>query len=185
MIKPATKPAHMVRKLIAFQIGVTVFGMFNGLVFGGGDLDTLILVITIIAIGMHMVMVATSMYEYGQVDRVRISTKRDSEKPFRGFNIALVANSLNIALGVIAVISKLFIENVGFFEYAAEDVVVNPAFFGELHAISAGLTAMIQMGYFGLYNLYLSGNPLFFLIIPFPSVIVAGVAYRMGLNSHE
>ena len=185
MVKPATKPAHMVRKLIAFQVGVTIFGMFTGLVFGGGDMTSLLIVMAMIAIGMHMVMVATAMYEYGQSDRIRVESKRATRSPFRGTYIALIANSLNIALGVFAVISKLFINNIGFFENAASEASYYPLIWAEIHAISAGLAATIQAGYLGPYVLYFSGNPLYFLLIPLPSIIVAGVAYHLGYQKEE
>ena len=187
MVKPATKPAHMVRKLIAFQVGVTIFGMFTGLVFGGGDMTSLLIVMAMIAIGMHMVMVATAMYEYGQGDYIRVSSNRVTHSSLRGLNIALIANSLNIVLGVISVISKVFVNNIGFFEQGLleGDITYYPVIWAEIHAISSGIAAIIQAGYLGLYTLYFSGNPLYFLFVPLPSIAVAAVAYQLGYKSEQ
>ena len=176
-------------KMFIYQMGMTVFGLV-------ASMATIKLSISMnlpygerwilslgsaLGAGLYVYLLGYMTTEIGSRDGIRIEAGRLSYNRFKGLYMSLMANSLNIVLALFSIVGKLCVTNIGFF---SDDSVVEavPAFAGALNSVSELILKLINGMYLGLQVEYFSGNPLFYLLIIAPSLLVCTLAYMRGVN---
>lgn len=155
-------------KLFINQVGMTIFGlivliaakMLNNIVFHCAG---------VLAILMYMYLLYTSMWERGSEDRIRIESGRIKENKLYGLYVSLVANFLNILLGIIVVITSFFAENI--------------AFFGDIYGAAKIIDTYINGMYLSLT--YSVNTPFIYIIIVLPAVLVSTFSYISGIKGQR
>ncbi len=162
----------VISKLILNQVGIAIFGMvITSAVIRN---QTLTLVIGILAVVFYLYLTYNTMWTEGAKERLKIEGGTSSSTAMRGFAVSLIAAIPNFILYILIQIGDIFGNTEGAFAYA---------WAGSLKMI-AGVVARFYEGmYYGLITLYSPYNPIGFLVIIFPAVIVAGFAYYMGINN--
>ncbi len=170
-------------KLVVTQLGMTFFALIvtmaaMGLVDRSGNTFILALASTF-SVVFYLFLQFVHMKEHAMRDEIRIDAGRQKRNPATGLLISLLANSLNILLGVVACVAKLFIKNIGFFEPYEEGVTYYPAGAVQISASAQTVAQWLQAMYQGIIRLTSPGNPLLLLVIILPSLAVCGVTYAL------
>ena len=155
-------------KLFASQMGMTIFGlivliaskMLNNIVFHCAG---------VLAILMYMYLLYTTMWERGSEDKIRVDAGRIKENKLYGLYVSLIANSLNILLGVIIVITSFFAENI--------------AFFGDIYGAVKIIDTYVNGMYISLT--YSVNTPFIYIIIVLPAVLVSTFSYISGIKGQR
>lgn len=171
-------------KLISTQLGMTFFGLIvnmAGMAYLGASQSSFLLALaSCFSVLFYLFLQFTHMKEHAMRDAIRIEAGRMKRNPFTGLYVSLLANSLNILLGAVACVSKLFISNIGYFAEYAEHVNYTPVAAVNISALCQTAAEWLQAMYLGIsYLLNQSGNPLFLLAIILPSLLVCWGTYAL------
>ena len=176
-------------KLMVTQLGMTMFGIM--MVFTAYGIDGTItrvdgkvvsfgpmfLIVSIFSILFYLFLLYTHIWEKGAKDRIKVDSGRMKKQTLKGLYYSLVANSLNILLGLIMCITYFFCDFVNAPDSAA----------CQIFGISNDIARTIQGMYNGLI-LYISPNgttppPILFLLIVLPALAVTAFGYYRGFSN--
>ncbi|MBE6670800.1 MAG: hypothetical protein E7593_01190 [Ruminococcaceae bacterium] len=174
----------IILKLLVTQLGMTMFGTMLALaskdMLNADKKNSPVLLITsLVSIFLYLFLIYVHLWEKGAKDRIKVDTGRMDKQIFKGFYLSLVANSINIILGLIMVISRPFC-----------DFVNNSrSLTCQLFGVANDIARLIQGMYNGLL-IYIDPNgmtisPFFFLLITIPAIVVAGSAYMIGFSNRK
>jgi len=179
----ASTSSGMTTKMVVFQIGMAIFGLTMSI---PGQLNDLLFILTgLLAIGMYWFLLWTMTYEFGQRDRIRADAGRIRPQFHKGFVKALIANSVNIGLAVISLVSKLLVDNLPFFGEPQEAIYYTPAWAATTYAITEVFASIAQAMYMAPRLLWFRHNPIVLLLMPLPAIIVSGLGFYFGFMSEK
>ncbi len=172
MINFFKEHSYTMVKMIINQIGITFFGLV--LAFATSTNETLLLITSIFSICFYLFLLYTMTWEAGAKDKIRVDAGRSERKPFTGALISLCANSLNILMGIVLCLTNLFI--------SAGDTSSFAFHVNQVFNIAARFLEGMYLGIIVLFSPY---NPIIFLLIPLPAILVCGLAYWVGLHDFK
>ena len=176
-------------KMFIYQMGMTVFGLVVSMAAIKLSISMnlpygerwILSLGSVFGAGLYVYLLGYMTAEIGSKDGIRIEAGRLEYNRLKGLYMSLMANAINIVLALTAIIGKLCVTNIGFFsDDAAVEAV--PAFAGAINTVSELILKLINGMYLGLQVEYFSGNPLFYLLIIAPSLLVCTLAYMRGVN---
>lgn len=175
--------SSLVVKLIVTQLGCTFFGLllsFAGeMFFQARGSYFLTALVSCFATIFYLYLQFYHTKEQAGKDAIRMDAGRMERDPMGGLKCALLANAVNILLAVLAIVGKLFVRNVGFFESYEEGVEYLPKAAVNLTAISDTIAKFLEAMYLGIINRLHPYDPLMLLWIVFPSLIVVTATYAI------
>ncbi|MBE6638418.1 MAG: hypothetical protein E7616_03040 [Ruminococcaceae bacterium] len=183
MVNTETTNGAVIRKMIANQAGMTFFGILVTMAGFSANKPGIVLAASLFTVFFYMYLLFYLSSELGKSDKIRVDAGRMQRDPWRCTILSLWANSLNIALAVLAIISKLFITNVPFTQPPAQGVTPAPAFAASICSVCETIYNLIHSMYIGILD-YMGqrGNPLWLLIFIIPSIAACTLGYLYGLN---
>lgn len=170
-------------KLIVTQLGMTFFALIvtmaaMGLYQSSGNSFILALA-SCFSVLFYLFLQFTHIKEHAMRDEIRINAGRMKRDPLTGLYISLLANSLNILLGIVTCISKLFITNIGYFSPYESGVEYLPSAAVSISASAQTIAQWLQAMYQGIIYMTAPGNPLWLLVIILPSLLVCFATYAV------
>lgn len=172
-------------KLIVTQLGMTMFGlmvtMTTRVLPGAANKtkDPMLLVVSGFAIIMYLFILYTHIWEKGAKDRIKVDGGRMEKQPLKGLYLSLVANSLNLLLGIIMCST-----------YYIFDCINAPGSIAyQLFGSANDIARLIQGMYTGII-IYLSPDatsisPLIFIAITLPAIAVTTFGYYWGFSNKK
>ena len=171
MIKYIKDNSKIITKLILNQVGAAILGIT--LSSAAAQSDTLFAGLSVVSAIFYMVLLYNAIWDEGGKERIRIDGGRAEMKPLRGFFVSLIANIPNFVLFILIFIGRVFGTKGGFgYEWA-----------GALYGIGHGIAIFYEGMYAGLVSTYSPYNPIGYLLIILPAVIVCTVGYIIGVNN--
>jgi len=172
-------------KMIVTQLGMTMFGLMLTMATralpGAADKknDSSLLLVGGIAVFLYMFLLYTHVWDKGAKDKIKVDSGRMTNMPLKGLYMSLMANSLNIILGLIMCSTFYFCD----FVNAPNSIACQV--FGSANDIAR----LIQGMYTGLI-IYISPNasstnPFLFLAIVLPALFISTFGYYMGLTNRR
>ncbi|MBE6718036.1 MAG: hypothetical protein E7574_02105 [Ruminococcaceae bacterium] len=172
-------------KFLVTQLGMTMFGTMLTLTIAGKALEKdnkntfMLILVSLVAIILYLYLIYVHVWEKGAKDRIKVDTGRMERQSLKGLYLSLVANSLNILLGLIMVISRPFCD----FVNNSKSIAC------QIFGASNDIARIIQGMYNGLL-IYISPNgmelsPIFFLLIPIPAIAVSTFGYLLGYSNRK
>ncbi|MBQ7827739.1 MAG: hypothetical protein IJX47_06745 [Clostridia bacterium] len=143
--------------------------------------DMLLILVSLLSVLFYLFLLYHMSYEMGQKDGIRIQGKRMSYFRWKGFFIALIANSLNILLGLLEMIGKIAIEGDSLFADVSQ-MNPSPVWAANLYNLCHTVARFIQSMYSGLGATVFRGVGFFDLLIPLPAILVCTVFYQLGVR---
>lgn len=179
----------LILRLIVTQAGCTFFGLILTLAgemfFQSNGSYLVTLVASCFATLFYLYLQFYHVKTEAEKDKIRVEAGRIPRQNLRGLWASLAANALNLLLALLAIVGKLFVNNVGFFESFSEDVKYTPLFAVNLTAISDTIAKFIEAMYLGLINAISPYNPLMLLVIVLPSLAVCTFTYWLFTHQEE
>ena len=177
--------ADTIVRLIVTQLGMTMFGlmvtMTTRVLPGAADKtrDPMLLVVSFFSVIMYLFILYTHIWEKGAKDRIKFDGGRMEKQPLKGLYLSLVANSVNILLGIIMCLTYYLgnaADSVGSLSYQI---------FGSANDIAR----LIQGMYTGII-IYISPDatavsPLIFIAITLPAIAVTTFGYFWGFSNKK
>lgn len=178
-------------KLLVTQLGMTMFGTMlvftayavpNSITRVDGKIikfGSVFLVVSIAATALYLFILYNHIWEKGAKDRIKVDGGRMEKQTLKGLYLSLVANSVNIILGLIMCCTYFFL-----------DFNASPAFLAyQIYGSANGIARMIQGMYTGLI-LYISPTvdkvpPYMFLLITLPAILITTLGYYRGFNNQR
>lgn len=186
MVNTDSTNGAIIRKMIANQLGMTFFGLIVTMAAASSDNAMIVLGASIFAALFYMYLLFYLSSEQGKSDKIRIDGGRATVDYWRLTKLSIIANSVNIGLAVIAIITKLIVaivSNISFFQAPAENAKVAPTFVASVFAVCEVIYKFIHSMYNGiLVYTGQNGNPLMLLLFIIPSVLACTLGYRYGLK---
>lgn len=163
IIKFFKENSKILTSFIVYQLGIDIFAAIVS--FSSMKISqNLFLGSGIFCIFFYLFLVFTAANDEGARDSIRISSGRLSPMPLKGLWLGLAANSLNILLGIIVVITH----------YAGGKDIAD-AF--------KIITYFVQFIYGAVLTaLEVNANPYFYLLIPIPAILVSCIFYYIGMR---
>lgn len=176
---------YMIVRMIVYQIAMTIFGFSMSMACA--RVDSLLLLSSVVATGLYLFLLFFATFEVGQKDGIRIECGRLERRPLVGLWCSLCANALNFLLGILAVIGKFMISNLGFFERVSdltltESEALSPVWAANLYSVCDTVSRLLQCMYVGIAKLAMPDNVLVTLLMPIPAIIVCAAAYPLGIK---
>lgn len=155
--------SYTIVKCMLNQIGITVFGLM--LVMAINQNTPLQVVVGIFSMGFYLFLIYSTMWTIGTKEKDKVDNKRMPYIPLKGAYISLLANMINIILGLCMFISY-YTE-----AYAFYDIVhlVNRLL---LQGMYLGISTAIPTNYY----------PIMYLLTPLPAILTCGIAYYLGVK---
>ena len=173
--------SYLIIKLVVFQLGIMIMGIITGFATVNMKASWVYPASSVFCVAFYLFLICTIGYENGQKDGIRIEAGKIKIQPMKYFLIGLVANSLNILLGLLTVFFRLML-NAPFFGDLKAGVVYTPDWARGGYAICNLLARGIQSMYLGITQTLSFENPLHLLIIPFPAILAFGISYHIGVK---
>ncbi len=180
-------------RMFVNQIAITIFGLM--LVFAvsvlsdksgvrQGLADGLLVGTSLLSILFYLYLLYYMTYELGQKDGIKIAAGRMTYNPWKGFFISLIANILNILLGLLELISKLCINGISLMQPVSSVVSseLSPVWAIDLYSVCHTIARFIQGMYIGVGSVWFEGAGFYDLLTPFVAIIVCTVTYRLGVR---
>lgn len=171
-----------ITKLIVTQLGMTMFGLMvtmatRAMPGASNENDPMLLAVSFISTAMYLVILYFHIWEKGAKDRIKVDGGRMDKQLLKGLYLSLVANSLNILLGVIMCSTYYFCD------FVNAQNSIQCQIFGSANNIAR----LIQGMYTGLI-IYISpdaqaASPFLFLAIVIPALLVTALGYYFGFNN--
>ncbi len=155
--------SRIITSMIANQVGMTIFGLILSMATSGND--TIFLISSLFAVALYMYLLYTLAWDTGAKDGIRISGGRMEPMPLKGLYLSLAANAVNIILGI-AVVATAFPSD--------SEMVIN------IHNISKLISMFIQGMYGGIRWYFMPNNPIFYILMPIPAIVICTLGYIMG-----
>lgn len=172
MINFIKEHSYTIVKMIINQIGLTFFGLV--LAFATSTNETLLLLTSLFSICFYLFLLYTMTWEIGAKEKIRIDAGRAVKKPYTGLLISLCANAINLLMGLVLCVTKLFI-----------GIGDTTSFAFTLNQIVNAVARFLEGMYLGVIVLFSPYNPVIFLLIPLPAIAVCGFAYWVGLHDFK
>ena len=172
-------------KMLVTQLGMTMFGIMitmTALVvpgFAGQGKNSLTLIASITAVVFYMFLLYIHVWEKGARDKIKIDGGRLEKNNLKGLYLSLVANSLNILLGLIMCATYYFID------FSKQ----SPSLVYQIYGIVNDVARMIQGMFIGILN-YISPDakaisPICFILITFPALFISSFGYYLGSTNRK
>lgn len=158
------------RKMIVYQVAMTIFGLV--LEMATYQYDKMLLATSIFSIGFYLVLLYTMSWEAGLADKVRIESGRIDYKPQSFFIVSALANALNLLLGILAF--------AGYVINGCVNDAVNVMWAAEMYSVCNMIARFIQGMYTGVLYYFTPNNPVMLIFIVFPAIITCGFGYILG-----
>ncbi|MFA6948202.1 MAG: hypothetical protein WCQ72_04410 [Eubacteriales bacterium] len=177
--------SYTIIKMGVNQIGMTVFGLM--LAMATSSNSYLLLLTSIFAACFYMVLLYTMSWDCGAKDKIRVDGGRAKYTPFKGVNMSLVANTINIILAVCIIIGYYS----AVWTTTADPVTGmalmegTPQWASNLYGITNMLSGFLSAMYLGIIKYFLSQVPFAYLLAVIPSLCASGLGYYMGLNNRR
>ncbi|MBE6673460.1 MAG: hypothetical protein E7599_08105 [Ruminococcaceae bacterium] len=186
MVNTDSTNGAIIRKMIANQLGMTFFGLIVTMAAASSGNDLIVFGASVFAALFYMYLLFYLASEQGKSDKIRIDGGRATVDNWRLTKLSLLANSVNIGLAVIAIITKMIVSivsNVSFLQAPAENAKIAPEFVASIFAVCEVIYKFIHSMYNGILVFTgQNGNPLMLLLFVVPSVIACTIGYRYGLK---
>ena len=174
--------SYLIVRLVVFQLGIMIMGIITGFATVNMDASWVYPASSVFCVTFYLFLICTIGYENGQKDGIRIETGKMKLNPMRYFLIGLVANSLNILLGILTVFFRLMMEDAPFFGRLQAGVVYYPDWARGGYAICNMIARGIQSMYLGITQTLSFENSIFLLVIPIPAILAIGISYLVGVK---
>ena len=182
--------SYSVFKMIINQIAMAIFGL--ALTFATSNFDVIFLIVSIFAALFYMVLLYTMTWDVGFEQSRSIEAGRRKYIKLSGVYMSLLANALNIILGIMIVVGY-YSSTEFIIRDAAGEITSDPALAvsfapsaPEWAANVYGIGKIAATFLSGMYNGIIASlpklNPWIYLMIVVPSVVVCGIAYPMGVR---
>ena len=164
------KYSYQVVRNVIMQVAMVIFALMISFPFADDGKELYLMLSSVFALVFYMCLIYTTQWDLGFSDSVKIEAGRFEFDKLLGLKISLLANIINIILGIIILISS--------FIPAAES----------LNANSAAVATFIQAYYAGIktyvFSILLnSGEPAFiYILMVIPTLIAATLGYIMGVK---
>ena len=164
------KYSYTAVKLFLNQIAIALFGVGLAFATARAEKNTLLIITSIFSVAFYLFLQYAVMWEVGAKDGISAEARKEKRGLWRGFVIALVANSVNLIIAFFSMFRDLAVAGSG------------------LSRMGAGfrfVALMIEGMYQGILatpfrGLYLRDFAWVYFAIIAPAVIVSGVAYILG-----
>ena len=170
----------LIIRMVITQIGLTMFGTMLALVarkLPGAEekeRDPMLILVSVVAIGLYLFLLYVHTWEKGARDKIKVDGGRMKKSKYKGLYASLVANSINIILGLIMCISHPFCN------FDAAPYSTPCQLFGSANLIAR----FIQGMYLGLIRYFypdaLNTPPIIFILITLPAILISFVGYYLG-----
>jgi len=171
MIRYIKDNSKIITKLILNQVGAAILGIT--LTSAAAQSNTLFWALSVVSTIFYMILLYNAIWEEGGKERIRIDGGRAEMKPLRGLWVSLIANIPNFVLFLFILVGRIFGTKSGFgFKWA-----------GALYGIGHGIATFYEGMYAGLVNTFSPYNPIGYLLIIIPAVLVCTVGYAIGVNN--
>ncbi len=171
--------SYTVVRFLIFQIGADILGFITSFATVRMEAKWVFPASSIFCVFFYLFIIATICYENGQKDGIRIEAGKIKKQPWKYFVIALIANSINLLLAAIALVGRLIISA----PLSGQlEGVYSPAWLASLQESCAVIARFLQCMYLGIIQSISEGSVIMLLIIPFPAIITAGIAYLVGIR---
>ena len=167
-------------KMMVTQLGMTMFGIMITMtakaipLSANGGKNILLLAASCASVIFYMFLLYIHIWDKGAKDKIKIDGGRMEKSNLKGLYLSLVANSINLLLGLIMCITYYFC-----------DFSNNtPKFACQIFGIANDVARLIQGMYIGIIN-YIFPNavstpPFIFILITFPALIISMIGYSLG-----
>ena len=172
--------SYKIVRLIVFQLGIGVLGIITSFATAGLEMKWVYPASSVFCIVFYLFLVFNMCYEDGQKDGIRIESGKIKRDPLKYFVIGFIANSLNLLLGVLALVFRLVIRAPLNGLLSPEDY--SPAWAYSLQETFAVIARILHTMYLGVIQAISDRSVLLLVVIPFPAIIVAGGAYLLGIR---
>ena len=173
--------SYLITKLVVFQLGIMIMGIITGFATVNMSATWLYPASSAFCVAFYLFLICTIGYENGQKDGIRIEAGKIELQPAKYFLIALVANSLNILLGILTVFFRAML-NAPFFGDLKAGVIYTPDWARGGYVICNLLARGLQSMYLGVTQTLSFENPIHLLIIPIPAILAFGISYHVGVK---
>ena len=188
MVNTDSTNGAIIRKMIANQMGMTFFGLVVTMAAASSDNSAIMLGASVFAALFYMYLLFYLSCEQGKIDKIRIDGGRATVDRWRLTRLSLIANSVNIGLAVIAIITKLIVaivSDISFIQAPAEGTKIAPAFAASVFSVCELIYKLIHSMYNGIMVATgQNGNPLLLLLFIIPSVAACTIGYSYGLKKN-
>lgn len=173
--------SYLIVKLVVFQLGIMIMGIITGFATVNMSASWVYPASSAFCVAFYLFLICTIGYENGQKDGIRIEAGKMTLQPMKYFVIALVANSLNILLGLLTIFFRMML-NAPFFGRLQSGIIYTPDWARNGYVICNMLARGIQSMYLGITQTLSFENPIFLLIIPIPAILAFGISYLVGVR---
>lgn len=172
-------------KMLVTQLGMTMFGIMITMAarivpqFAEQDRNVLSLIASIAAVVFYMFLLYVHVWDKGARDKIKIDGGRLESCKLKGLYLSLVANSLNLLLGLIMCATYYFCD------FANN----TPSILCQIFGAANDFARIIQGMYLGILN-YISPEavstpPILFILITFPALAVSAFGYYLGSTNRK
>ena len=176
---------EVIIKMLVTQLGMTMFGVMITMAAVSFERSSkngnnvLSLVASIFAVFMYMFLLYIHVWNKGARDKIKIDGGRMKENKLKGLYMSLIANSLNLFLGLVMVATFYFC-----------DFTTNPnSMVCQIFGTANDIARIIQGMFIGIIN-YISPNaestsPFLFLLITVPALSISTLGYYLGTKNKK
>lgn len=140
--------------------------------------DTLFLLAGVFSVCFYLFLEYSVAWEIGARDKIKLDGGRIRYTPYKGICISAAANIVNFILGIMVVISFFSLDP----ESTVLNVVQGPEWAVNMYGITSSVARFIQSMYIGIIQTYSPYNPIIFILIVFPAVIISGLGYFIAIK---
>ncbi len=172
--------SYLIVKLVVFQLGIMILGLVTA--FATNQSSTWLFVgASVFCIAFYLYLIHTVAYESGQKDGIRIEAGKAEKTPWKFFFVMLCANVLNIVLGVLALVFKLFITGASVTKPLVGGML-SPKWAVSGYEICNLIARFIQSMYIGVIQTISPNNAILVALLPIPAILVGAVSYNLGVK---
>lgn len=185
--------SNTIVKMIVNQIGMLMFGIVLSLATSQNDV--LMLCASIFSVCFYMVLLYTMSWDCGSNEKIKIDSHRLSYMPLKGLFMSLYANTLNILLGIAAIVgyygasgytipdaSKVRIPEWGASLLGSVRYPSSPDWAAQLFSTAKQIALFIESMYDGIIASFFAFSPFIYLLIVIPSLVVCTLGYYLGVK---
>lgn len=172
-------------KMLVTQLGMTMFGIMITMTarivpqFAKQERNPLVLAASCAAVAFYMFLLYIHTWDKGARDKIRIDGGRLEYCKIKGLYYSLVANSINLLLGLVMCATYYFCD------FANN----TPSSLCQIFGIANDIARLIQGMYIGILN-YISPDaistpPILFIAITFPALAISTLGYYLGSTNRK
>lgn len=171
--------SYTIVRLLVFQLAADILGFITSSAAQWMTAAWVFPAVSIFCTLFYLFVIAAVCYEYGQKDGIRIESGKIKLQPLKFFLIGLIANSLNLLLGIVTVFGRLII---GAPMSGMLEGEFSPVWLANLQEITATIARFLQTMYLGIVQTVSDRNVIMLVIIPLPAILTAGISYLVGIR---